>query len=59
MVMYINDKEVCASQAVYAKGGDNNEETIHHMSKCENNIPVKKGDILTMSSVYDLKTHPL
>ncbi|KAE9977428.1 hypothetical protein BLS_001411 [Venturia inaequalis] len=59
MVMLINDKEVCESKAVYGKGGANNDETIVSMSECPPAIKMKKGDILTMKSIYDLKTHPL
>jgi len=59
MVLYINGKEVCTSNAVYGKGGESTGDTITNMSNCEKNIPVKKGDVLTMNSVYDLKTHPL
>jgi hypothetical protein len=59
MILYINGKKVCDSNAIYGKGGGNNEETITVMSPCEKNIPFKKGDVLKIDSVYDLKTHPL
>jgi hypothetical protein len=59
MVMLINDKEVCESKAVYGKGGSSNDETIVKMTECAQNIKVKKGDFLSMKSVYDLKTHPM
>lgn len=59
MVMLINDKEVCESKAVYGKGGSNNEETIVRMIECAPGLKVKKGDTLTLKTIYDLKTHPL
>jgi len=59
MQMYVNDKEVCTSEAVYGKGGDNNYETIVRMTPCAQGIKVKQGDMFSMKSVYDLKTHPL
>lgn len=59
MMLYINDKEVCNAQAVYGKGGANNEETILQQTKCPVGIPFKKGDTLQLKSIYDLKKHPL
>jgi hypothetical protein len=59
MVLLINKKEVCTSRAVYGKGGDNNDLTIVEMTACPGTISFQKGDILTMSSVYDLAEHPL
>lgn len=59
MIMLINDKEVCESKAVYGKGGANNDETIVAMTACPYGLKLKKGDILSMKSVYDLKTHPM
>jgi hypothetical protein len=61
MVLIVNDKEVCASNAMYEKAGSgaSNNEVMTQMSKCENSIPIKKGDVLTLKSVYDLKTHPM
>jgi hypothetical protein len=59
MVLNINGKEVCTSKAVYGKGGNISGEKILYMSPCGKNIPIKKGDVLTINSVYDLKTHPL
>lgn len=59
MVMLINDKEVCESKAVYGKGGSNNDETIVSMTPCPPSLKLKKGDILSMKSVYDLKSHPM
>jgi hypothetical protein len=53
MVMYLNDKEICLSTPTY-KG-----ETITGMNDCEKPIKVKKGDVLTMKSVYDITKHPM
>lgn len=58
MILLLNGKEVCNSDAVYGKGGENYE-TILYMSPCPEAIPIKKGDMMELKSVYDLKTHPL
>ena len=58
MSLQINGKDVCVSKAEYTKI-DANYDTIFKMSECPENIPIKKGDILTLKSVYDLKRHPL
>jgi hypothetical protein len=59
MTMMVNDKKVCESEAIYAKGGDNNDEVLVDMTFCNNSIPIKKGDELTLRAEYDLKSHPL
>jgi hypothetical protein len=61
MVLLINDKEVCVSNAHYEKAGAgaSNDEVMTEMSRCTTNIPIKKGDVLRINSVYDLKTHPM
>lgn len=59
MVLYINNKEVCTSQATYGKGGDNNDQTIVGLSRCPATIPFNKGDVMTLDAFYDLATHPL
>lgn len=59
MILYINGEQKCVSNAVYGKGNEINESTLERMSECESNIPVKKGDVLKLDSVYDLKAHPL
>jgi hypothetical protein len=59
MIMLINDKEVCESKAIYRKGGSNSDETIIRMTEYAQRIKVKKGDILSLKGVYDLKIHPL
>jgi len=59
MILKINDKAICTSKAVYGQGGDIAGEKILYMSLCGQNYPIKKGDVVTLTSVYDLKTHPL
>jgi hypothetical protein len=59
MVLQVNGKDVCVSNAIYGKGGSHNDETITTMTACPEGIPVKQGDYLTLKSIYDLKTHPL
>jgi len=59
MILKINGKTMCTSNAVYGKGGDIAGEKILYMSFCGQNYPIKKGDVVTLTSVYDLKTHPL
>jgi hypothetical protein len=61
MVLLINDKEVCVSNALYQKvgAGASNDEVMTEMSRCETSIPIKKGDVMRIHSVYDLKTHPM
>jgi hypothetical protein len=54
MELYLNDKELCVSKPRYGEDG-----VIAGMSFCDKVIPVKKGDWITMSSVYDLTKHPL
>ncbi len=34
-------------------------DTISAMTDCNNVVPLKKGDSLTMKAIYDLKKHPL
>src|ERR1700722_13913971 len=53
MVMYLNNKEICMSKPTYEK------ETITGMNDCTQPIKVKKGDELTMKSVYDITKHPM
>ena len=62
--LYLNGKEICASKATYAplpvmKEGERSREGIKAMSACDIPIPVKKGDVVTMESIYDLEQHPL
>jgi len=54
MELSINDKPVCTSDASYNKAG-----IITSMSSCAPMLPVKRGDWLSMRSVYDLKAHPM
>ncbi|KAF1991429.1 hypothetical protein K402DRAFT_125257 [Aulographum hederae CBS 113979] len=65
MQLFVNDQPVCTSKATYGGEGGEMEvdgkkwETISGMGECGKSIPVKKGDSLKMSSVYDLAAHPL
>lgn len=59
MVLQVNGQDVCVSNAIYGKGGANNYETITTMSACPEGIVLKRGDYMSLKSIYDLKTHPL
>jgi Stress up-regulated Nod 19 len=60
----LNDKIICDSKATY--GGDNGTspngnrwETIVSMGECNTPIPVKAGDYLSTTAIYDTTKHPL
>jgi hypothetical protein len=53
MVLSVNDKEVCHSKAKYDERGN-----IVDMGSCNLVLPVKRGDWMSMESVYDLAAHP-
>jgi hypothetical protein len=53
MVMYLNDKEICASKPTYEA------ELITDMEVCDKPIKVKKGDAITLKSIYDITKHPM
>lgn len=66
IVLKLNGKEVCDSQASY--GGERGTlvaedgtkwSTISDMTVCDKPIDVVKGDVMTITSVYDLTKHPL
>jgi hypothetical protein len=64
--LYVNNQTVCTSNAVYggvksaeAKVGEEKWETITSYTICDKPIQVKKGDVLKMSSEYDLRKHRL
>jgi hypothetical protein len=93
MEMYLNNKFLCASDAIYGSRGESEEhghpamsaeissspkggsppsqappakessdasiKTISSMTTCWGPFPVKKGDTLTLSAIYDLSKHPL
>lgn len=67
MLLTVNDKVVCDSRAHY--GIDSRDtaslapngkqwQVITEMSQCIDPIPIKKGDILQMVSIYDNAAHP-
>ena len=53
MILEVNHKKVYKSKPMYDK------DQIVGMTNCNLAIAVKKGDKLTMKSVYDLVKHPL
>jgi hypothetical protein len=63
----VNGKDVCTTKAIY--GGDHggvkttnatqNWETITGYTSCDEAIKVKKNDIITMTSLYDVPKHKL
>ena len=61
----LNNKALCTSAAKYGGEGHTTTvngktwETINEMTPCYGPLPVKKGDKLSFSGVYDLKAHPL
>jgi len=61
----LNNKALCTSAAKYGGEGHTTSvngrtwETINEMTPCYGPLPVKKGDKLSFSGVYDLKAHPL
>lgn len=64
--VFVNDKEVCESKAVYGTdGGSTNAldgkkwETITRYTPCEKAIPIKKNDSVYITSEYDLTKHRL
>jgi hypothetical protein len=66
MELFLNGKLICHSDAIYGgKGGtltlDDGKkwDTISEMTDCMDVIKVKKGDLLKLKSIYDLKKHPL
>ncbi|KAE9985848.1 hypothetical protein BLS_004528 [Venturia inaequalis] len=60
----INGQELCQSKGIY-KGGkpdafnQTSRPTLSDMSTCQDQIPVKKGDIMTIIAKYDLENHPV
>jgi hypothetical protein len=53
MLLAVNDKVVCESLPEY-KGKE-----LWSMTACSGPIDVKKGDYITLTSVYDVPKHPL
>jgi len=66
MIVYVNEKNVCISNATYGTSytgelANNGKKwtTISKMSDCSNIIPVKKGDVIKLEATYNEKEHPL
>jgi hypothetical protein len=66
VLLMVNGKVVCDSRAVY--GGDGSQsvrpdgkpwETIREMTQCNEAIPIKAGDQVSLMSIYDTLLHPL
>jgi len=63
--LFVNGNMVCVSEATYGTQGAATEvngekwETISKMSTCPGPFPIKKGDVVTMTSDYDTQLHPL
>ena len=63
--MILNDKVICESLPTYASGAgakspDGKDwQTITDMSRCNDMLPFKKGDIVKLKSIYDTTAHPL
>lgn len=53
MILAVNNKTVCNSLAEYKS------KALWSMTSCGNPVEVKKGDYITLSSVYDVTKHPL
>ena len=53
MILSVNNKTVCVSNSVY-KGRE-----LWSMTPCGEPYEVKKGDWITLTSIYDVPKHPL
>ena len=53
MILSVNGKTVCESVAEYKKTA------LWTMSACGRPIDVKRGDWITLTSIYDVTKHPL
>jgi hypothetical protein len=54
MVLSLNGQEICTSNATYGNNG-----IISGTTPCGGEIKVKKGDFMSMKSVYDIVKHPM
>jgi hypothetical protein len=53
MILAVNNKTVCRSEPVY-KGRE-----LWSMTACGDPYEVKKGDWITLTSIYDIPKHPM
>lgn len=53
MSLAVNDKVVCESVPEYKNG------QLWTMSACGKPVEIKKGDYITLSSIYDVTKHPM
>jgi Stress up-regulated Nod 19 len=64
MVLKINDKVVCDSKAEYGGSGtfkgENSKDiqALSGMKECNDPVPIKKGDSLSIEAYFDLDKHP-
>jgi len=60
LVVRVNNQTVCKSEAQYKEGGKEagTWDALSGMSSCNDLIPVKKGDELSLVAQYDLGLHP-
>jgi hypothetical protein len=54
MVLNLNGEEICTSDAEYDKNG-----FISGTTPCDRKVKVKKGDFMSMKSIYDVAKHPM
>ena len=65
MVVKLNGKEICTSHAKYdttvpgSEPGAKSWTTIGRMTECDDTIPVKVGDALSIDATWDKNAHPL
>jgi hypothetical protein len=66
ITLSVNGELICDSAATYGgkqgtlyNADGSKWETIASMTACDEGVPLKKGDVLTMVSVYDTDMHPL
>ncbi|KAF2433289.1 hypothetical protein EJ08DRAFT_73804 [Tothia fuscella] len=64
--LLLNDKLICKSDTVYGgskvtfnREGGEKWESVSHMTPCEEPVQIKTGDVLRMTTYYDLDAHPI
>src|ERR1700759_3628497 len=58
VVMKVNNKPVCTSNAEYRKGETGTWDALSNMGVCTDIVPVKKGDTIGLTAQYNLELHP-
>jgi hypothetical protein len=63
MIAKVNGKQICISKAEYGSSYSANTTskwtTISKMTDCNDVVPVKKGDLVSLEAEYDTVKHPL